>query len=272
MFHFFLRICIVFYASAGFFHPTAHADTENPYLSALLIDFRQVDGAIDEVPSLYARACLQGNALACKSKQWRGSEYADWARARVVFNSQCKAKEPYACLVMGWMNTQSTPNKTSSAAADPFQGAKEFATACNEGVPRGCSELADLYLQGVGVEKDTTEAMRLYLAACQKGDADACTPLESLSSKFRALKDAPDLASGMFAELCEENLNRACKKLQRIGESVMPGSEPAPTQTQPPSKSADTVTISKPSPFTGTKPSSPQPPQHVTFQKHRVLI
>ncbi|RVZ94880.1 tetratricopeptide repeat protein [Helicobacter pylori] len=55
---------------------------------------------------------------------------------------------------------------------------KYFERACGLNNGRGCNNLAVLYINGQGVEKDLTKADQYISKACKLGDQEACETLK----------------------------------------------------------------------------------------------
>lgn len=235
----------------------AWAAPADSFLETLTYEFFQDGMRLPRatITARHAEACAAGVALACSADQWVTADRLDRSAARSVFEAACGAGDPVACVVLGWLDVQVEWGQVSARAGDPAAAALHFQAACDAGLARGCAELANLLLRGVGVEKDPQRAQALLIAACQSGVGNACMGLgdrwEDTNALERAAEswdrgcllgdglscrnlaklredDAPDEAQALRVRACELGVSEACLALF----PVLPAESVGPTLAQ----------------------------------------
>lgn len=89
----------------------------------------------------------------------------------------------FSCFYAGGSSLiDSTYEKAQQAySSNKVEATKLFEKSCNEGVAKGCSDLAYMYRYGHGVIKDDIKALELYEKACKSGESTACNNAEQIS-------------------------------------------------------------------------------------------
>ena len=55
-----------------------------------------------------------------------------------------------------------------------------YTKSCDDGYGLGCDNLGEMYRDGVGVQRDTSEALTLFQKGCNLGEPSACDDLKKL--------------------------------------------------------------------------------------------
>jgi len=127
--------------------------------------------------------------------------------------ARCLAGDGGACLAWGTA-AESTDSIPESALA--------YRKACDLGNLQGCHLLGRCYSDGLGVDEDKKEALRLFGDACRGGYKEGCT-----SFAFLGLTHNPsnsdqqtEVAWKLLKKTCREGEQRACA-IQRVYEANM---------------------------------------------------
>lgn len=123
------------------------------------------------------KACKLGSKVGCNNL---GSAYAegegvkkDVKKAIEYFEEACdegaEGGSHYACFNLGATSAQNPKLRN-----DPKKVAKYYQIACDKKHTGACVNLADMYMKGRGVKKNTVKAKSLYNKACSLGRNDAC--------------------------------------------------------------------------------------------------
>ena len=67
-------------------------------------------------------------------------------------------------------------------AASACHDAPKYEQACRDEEAIGCEFLADMYAEGLGVQRNLDRAAQLYRMACQLGSEEACATYEDLAN------------------------------------------------------------------------------------------
>jgi len=113
-------------------------------------------------------------------------------------DAECEAGSAEACAEMGhrYMASKNGLGKDTERAHGLAR------KACDLGSPRGCSNLAVSYFEGLSGRQDRAEARKLWVSACDAGFALACYQLA------RELEG--DQAIEMFQRACDSGVGFAC--------------------------------------------------------------
>ena len=131
----------------------------------------------------WRKACESGSRGACQT----------WVR---VLNVACRHGSGLACLRLGVMW-----NEGRGVERDPNEAGKNFARACDLGMPYGCPSLVAL------VKERGPEVFR---PACGRGDGESCFILASLYYAGGGVPKDPAAAVGLFRKSCSDGWWRGC--------------------------------------------------------------
>lgn len=196
--------------------------------TALALDFRQSDRLVvpAEVVTQYEAACAAGYAPICGWRTWHhGHDTIDIKAAAAHFAPLCEAKDPLACVVVGWQKSQSKPGRLWMGGPDPTGAAEHFSQACQLQFGRGCYDLGRLYEAGHGLPVEPATAADLYARACGLGFERGC----AAGGELRLLgvgvpRDVPGALQD-FAAACEGGSALGCASQARARRL---GLDPAP--------------------------------------------
>lgn len=103
-----------------------------------------------------------------------------------------------------------------------FMLQEEFLTKkCLENNIDSCSELADLYYQGIAIKQDSIKAIEFYNKACVGGDYESCFHVGYLyhfgnkgveQNLFKALN--------FYSKACQNNIRSACENIELIDTKI----------------------------------------------------
>jgi TPR repeat protein len=115
----------------------------------------------------YDRACKMGESLGCAN--YASLRYAqDPPLSRKLFEEACAMLSYRACATAGGMYERGHGGlKNASRAAELYQLACNDTTNFSNSAVLGCTELARLHEQGIGVPKNEVTAKMLYAKACK---------------------------------------------------------------------------------------------------------
>lgn len=143
-----------------------------------------------EAAAQYDKACLEGNAEACRN-------------LGVLYNEGI------------------------GVTKDPKRATALFAQACNSGNLAGCNQTALALAEGIGVEKDVAKASELFAKSCDGGNALACRNLGLMYRDGRGVEKDLAKAEAMFAKACEGKAPFACTNAGEVQKAfaMLPGAK-----------------------------------------------
>lgn len=83
-------------------------------------------------------------------------------------------------------------------------------TACAKGSLSGCTHLGELYLKGIGVQKDQKRAAKLVEAQCQRGHVLACGLLGDIYEQGLGVPVDEAKAAELFRTACDGGIPMSC--------------------------------------------------------------
>lgn len=170
----------------------------------------------DEARALYEKGCELKSSMACLyPRWWREDGRGDLQAAGRVFAGRCPA-EPLACVVVGWAATLDEHGVLVPDAPRAAEGARAFEAACDKSYAPGCTHLGELYLHGIGVERDLDRARRLLAEGCEAEDWYGCTLLGELYESGRIPDRGLAEARELHARACDHDVPRGCAGLGRL--------------------------------------------------------
>lgn len=112
--------------------------------------------------------CTKGDSWSCSEIGMTHYKQGELIPAYVYFDKACKIEFGVGCELKAFVLT------TYESYDEAFD---IFKKACDNNSSYSCLNLAKLYDDGNGVDKNTTKATELYLKACKLGDHGACNML-----------------------------------------------------------------------------------------------
>jgi hypothetical protein len=168
--------------------------------------------------ALYERVCEAGVAEVCNTlgqiyEHVPGFE-SETTRVPGLYERACTAGSANGCLNFGLVQ----------ASREEFeQAAILFERACLGAANAGCHELAGMYRNGEGVQKDVVHAVTLYEQACNADYVDSCLTLSALCTEGTEVErntaraaqyDATALR--IYDEGCQAGTERDCRERDRL--------------------------------------------------------
>src|ERR1700683_4916588 len=138
-------------------------------------------------PEFWREACVQGRPTACQS----------WIRE---MNISCFHGSGSACMLSGAALDQGQMLPRDAAAAG-----KDFAHACELGLPTGCAGLLKLVTESKGSS---------FESACNHGDSESCFLLGSLYFAGQGVAKDPAQAFALLGKSCALGWSRGCGGLE----------------------------------------------------------
>lgn len=113
--------------------------------------------------------------------------------------SKCGTNDFAACATLGTMYEERLDNKNAAIA---------YEKAC-EGASLACNNLANLYINGLGVKQDVKKAIVIYHKACEDGSMESCRNLGHLLGAVNEY----DEAARLLFKACDGGDYLSCSNL-----------------------------------------------------------
>lgn len=163
--------------------PACEKECERGNAAACSRAGKALDGTPLRAMGLYQRGCDGGDgagcaALAAMYRTGRGVQ-PDAQRAFAYENAACERRHGASCLSLARAFERGAAGLVDSKrmADDMARTLPLYFKACDTGQAQGCSELARLYLWGVGTKADPVGGAVLAQRGCDKGDPAGCALL-----------------------------------------------------------------------------------------------
>lgn len=120
----------------------------------------------------------------------------------------CKAQQKEPCVTLAALLWSRQDRERAIAL---------YSRACDLGATPGCMILANLYLNGIGTNKDPSKAKEYYETACEEnGDGFACFRLAELYEQGAAKAKDVTKALAYFRTACKLHYQQACEAVERL--------------------------------------------------------
>src|SRR4051794_12032684 len=86
-------------------------------------------------------------------------------------------------------------------------------TGCGRGVAKACLDTGLAYVNGIGVKKDETSALKFYLKACDLRSAAACGYAGTMFMLGRGTPKDVKKGRDLRSKACDGNDGRSCNDL-----------------------------------------------------------
>jgi TPR repeat protein len=164
------------------------------------------DAGSGDASKLFEQGCSLGNGLACL--RLAGSVELSGARGKAadLYERACSQGERSGCnnfLALAL-------SVLGPVKAGPLL--KQETTACEQDDSLACWFVADLYRDGIGVQRDFSNAAAYYQRACEAEEPLACTSLGDLYLTGRGVPADRKRAAALFRTACQEGDNEACSR------------------------------------------------------------
>ena len=174
----------------------------------------------DDIKQIYYQAVMEKNKN-------------NYEEAVKLFSITCNRGHSQSCSVLTDMYSKGTAklnqnhkNKVKDSLKEMYykavlkndkkeyiEAAKLFLKACNRGLPQSCYDLAELYYQGMGVNKNYKIAAEFFQRACKKGNAEACYKLGYMYQEGLGLRQSYGKVVKFYGKACDRNHAVACDEL-----------------------------------------------------------
>lgn len=162
----------------------------------------------------FAKACFNLGIFAHKGKG--GAQ--DLALAQNSFQAGCDGDDSKSCTNLAAMVLNG-----QGSIADPVKARTLFEKSCGLNDGAACNNLGMMVQKGQGGEKDSLKAAALFNSGCALNDATSCYHYGMVYSDSLATKDYREQAHIAFKKACDLGENRACEKLNSIGDITIIG-------------------------------------------------
>lgn len=152
---------------------------------------------------LFARACAAGYVKGCEAQQAVESA----VNAGNLDHSAC-LRGPGAVCEPGRTRTDVAIEKNLPSS----ETVTKLVQACEAQQPQACVELGALYMQGVGVPRDSHRAAAAWARACQRNVGSACFNLGMLYTLDQEMPTNAVKAAMLFAKACHLGDLAGCYK------------------------------------------------------------
>jgi TPR repeat protein len=126
----------------------------------------------------------------------------------------CDAGDAYSCGELSRMYDSGRGGLSRSLPhAAALRAAELYMNGCAGGDQVACSNLAYLYLRGVGVKQDYGRAAGTFYGACDAGEPRACHNLGVLYMNGSGVARKPTTATQLFERACNAGDGRGCSSL-----------------------------------------------------------
>jgi Sel1 repeat len=145
--------------------------------------------------------CEKGHAGSCFELGGMRAEsrtlHPDYDMAKAAYRRACNGGHARACVELGNLSsdhTSKTDYRTAVAA---------YVRACDAGNLDGCNGLAGLYVNGLGVPEDFSEAFRLFKLTCDSGSVEGCGSLAVAYEFGRGVPRDAAKATVLYRQTCK---------------------------------------------------------------------
>jgi TPR repeat protein len=118
----------------------------------------------------------------------------------------CQKGDASACVKLGELHVRLYfEDKDDTDIDDGALAFAAFDRACTLGSMDGCGQRAWCYTEGLGVKADRLEAVKLFEAPCQAGDASSCALLADLiwTHSETTVPQDPQRALALYQKVCD---------------------------------------------------------------------
>lgn len=163
------------------------------------------------------KACFEAGMIFYQGRSAYGQNLQE---AYFYLEKSCQDSKALGCYEAGII----AANSQSNIAFAP----KFLNRACNSGDLRGCKNLAILYYNGLGIEKNQYKALEILNLNCKKGDNSSCQKFYyALGYAYETSKNLVG-AKVHYQKSCSYGDQASCKKLKQWG---LKSSLKSPTQS-----------------------------------------
>ena len=166
---------------------------------------------------LFGRACDLGDAAGCSAQVdliLAGKVQIPFKESRAAFDVACEQRQSIpACTALGFALLSGT-----DVPRDAERARQLLQRSCTEPTSdaKACSTLGTMYEEGLGGDRDRTEASKYYRWACNAGVADSCQRRGLLLVSDVGVRRDDAEAVAMFTRACDGGLSDGCFQAAKI--------------------------------------------------------
>jgi TPR repeat protein len=174
-------------------------------------------GPADEAARLFGTACNLGDAAGCSAQVdliLSNKVQIPFKESRDAFDVACEERQSIAaCTALGYALLAGT-----DIPRDAERARLLLQRACTgpDSDATACSKLAGMYVDGLGGDRDRTEASKYFRWSCNAGIADSCMQRGVLLTSDVGVRRDDAEAVAMFTMACDGGLPLGCLEAGRI--------------------------------------------------------
>lgn len=180
--------------------------------------WQQEHGGEDaKAAELFGRACDLGDASGCSAQVdmiLAGKVQGSIREFYEAFDAACEQRQSVlACTQLGYALLDGT-----EVPRDAERGRRLLERVCVDAQsdPQACTVLGKCYEEGLGGERDRTEASKYFRWACSAGNAESCLRRGDLLVSDVGVRRDDHEALNMYQRACEGGLAAGCREAGRI--------------------------------------------------------
>lgn len=174
-------------------------------------------GSVDEAARLFGTACKLGDAAACSAQAdliLDKKVTIPFKEARDAFDVACEQRQSIAaCTTLAYALLSGTDIPRDAERA---RGLLLRSCVDPSSDPVACERLASMYQDGLGGDRDRTEASKFYRWACNAGIADSCLKRGVLLTSDVGVRRDDAEAVATFTMACDGGIALGCYEAGRI--------------------------------------------------------
>lgn len=144
----------------------------------------------------------------------KNGSHPDSSRAGCEYDSQCKGNR----ICRSGQCVDQVSNGATPTSGCRRGDSVACQASCESGSASSCFNLAKMYEDGDGIEKNTELMVRYYNVACEKGDTSACTNLGNKYEQGVGVERAPVQAIPLYLRACGLGSGYGCASLAGLYE------------------------------------------------------
>lgn len=174
-------------------------------------------GSADDAARLFGTACKLGDAAACSAQVdliLAGKVSIPFKTTRDAFDVACEQRQSIpACTELAYALLSGTDIPRDAERARVLLGRTCVDPSSD---PKACARLAGMFEDGLGGDRDRTEASKFYRWSCNAGVADSCMRRGRLLTSDVGVRRDDAEAAAMFTMACEGGVSLGCYEVARI--------------------------------------------------------
>jgi uncharacterized protein len=175
------------------------------------------NGPVPDAAGLFGRSCKLGDAAACSAQVdliLNGKVTMSFKSAYSAFDVACERHESITACAELAFQLQSG----AEVPRDPERARKLLLRVCTDATsdPKACDALGDSYEQGLGGDRDRTEASKYFRWSCAAGVAQSCQKRGLLLISDVGVRRDDAEARDMFGRACDGGVVAGCYEAAKI--------------------------------------------------------